>query len=501
MAYWQLVGGALLLTTALYFTSIRFRLGLRDVSGPFLASISDADRIWSCATGLQMNYHLKLHEWYGPLVRIGPKHISFSDSSLIPQIYGITSKFWKSDFYKMFDIKAPGGQVPTVFSVRDENRHRGIKRPIAGAYSMSTMKELEPMNDACSAILLRKLDGMVGQDVDLGKWVHWYAFDVITSITFSNRMGFMEQEKDVQNIIAAIEGRLVYNSIVGQAPYLHKYFFGNAFVTWLVNFIPALAVLNSSRHIVAFAAHNLQRYQNKEFNTVHLQDMLDRFKRYRDGEQVMNDDELLSNAVSNIFAGSDTTAASLRAIFYYLCRNTEAHKKLLAEIDEADRAGELSDPVTFAESQNLRYFQAVIKEALRMHPAVGLLLERLVPTGGAEVAGTHLPEGTVIGMNPWVAARDKVVYGPDPYAFRPERWLEADKQSLKLMERNFLAFGSGTRTCLGRNISQLEISKLVPQVLRRFDFDLAEPGREWTLHCYWFVRQTGLICRVKRRKE
>ncbi|KAK0361528.1 hypothetical protein LTR94_022995 [Friedmanniomyces endolithicus] len=230
--------------------------------------------------------------------------------------------------------------------------------------------------------------------------------------------------------------------------------------------------------------------------------MLDRFKRYRDGEQVMNDDELLSNAVSNIFAGSDTTAASLRAIFYYLCRNTEAHKKLLAEIDEADREGELSDPVTFAESQNLRYFQAVIKEALRMHPAVGLLLERLVPAGGAEVAGFHLPEGTVIGMNPWVAARDKVVYGPDPFAFRPERWLEADEQSLKLMERNFLAFGSGTRTCLGRNISQLEISKVVPQVLRRFEFELADPpGREWTLHCYWFVRQTGLICRVKRRKE
>ncbi|KAK0257084.1 hypothetical protein LTS09_007989 [Friedmanniomyces endolithicus] len=470
--------------------------------------------------GLQMKYHLKLHERYGPLVRIGPKHISFSDSSLIPQIYGITSKFWKvvnlppglreqtklmifqSDFYKMFDIKAPGGQVPTVFSVRDENRHRGIKRPIAGAYSMSTMKELEPMNDACSAILLRKLDGMVGQDIDLGKWVHWYAFDVITSITFSNRMGFMEQEEDVQNIIAAIEGRLVYNSIVGQAPYLHRYLFGNSFVTWLVGFIPALAVLNSSRHIVAFATQNLQRYQNKEFNTVHLQDMLDRFKRYRDGEQVMNDDELLSNAVSNIFAGSDTTAASLRAIFYYLCRNKEAQKKLLAEIDEADRKGELSDPVTFAESQNLRYFQAVIKEALRMHPAVGLLLERLVPAGGAEVAGIHLTEGTVIGMNPWVAARDKVVYGPDPYVFRPERWLEADEQSLKLMERNFLAFGSGTRTCLGRNISQLEISKVVPQVLRRFEFELAgPPGREWRLHCYWFVRQTGLICRVKRRKE
>ncbi|TKA74559.1 hypothetical protein B0A55_04445 [Friedmanniomyces simplex] len=399
-----------------------------------------------------MNYHLKLHEQYGPLVRIGPKHVSFSDSSLIPQVYGITSKFWKSDFYKMFDIKAPGGQVPTVFSVRDENRHKGIKRPIAGAYSMN---------------------------IDFGKWVHWYAFDVITSITFSNRMGFMEQERDVQNIIAAIEGRLVYNSIVGQAPYLHKYLFGNAFTTWLVSFIPAVAILNSSRYIVAFAARNLQRYQNKEFNTVHLQDMLDRFKRFREGEQVMNDDELLSNAASNIFAGSDTTAASLRAIFYYLCRNPEAHKKLLAEIDAADRKGELSDPVTFAEAQNLRYFQAVIKEALRMHPAVGLLLERVVPAGGAEVSGLHLPEGTIVGMNPWVAARDKVVYSPDPYAFRPERWLEADEQRLKVMERNFLAFGSGTRTCLGKNISQLEMAKVVPQVLRRFDFELVEPGREW----------------------
>ncbi|KAK4953238.1 hypothetical protein LTR10_008944 [Elasticomyces elasticus] len=400
----------------------------------------------------------------------------------------------------MFDIKAPGGQVPTVFSVRDETRHKGIKRPIAGAYSMSTMKELEPMNDECSAILLRKLDGMVGQSIDLGRWVHWYAFDVITSITFSNRMGFMEQEKDIQSIIAAIEGRLVYNSIVGQAPYLHRYLFGNTFVTWLAGFVPALAILNSSRYIVAFAARNLQRYQSKDLNTVHLQDMLDRFKRYRDGEQVMNDDELLSNAASNIFAGSDTTAASLRAIFYYLCRNPHAHKKLLAEIDDADSKGELSDPVTFAEAQSLRYFQAVIKEALRMHPAVGLLLERLIPAGGALVSGIQLPEGTIIGMNPWVAARDKIVY-PEPYVFRPERWLEADELHLKMMDRNFLAFGapSSTRMCLGKNISQLEMAKLVPQVLRRFDFELADPGKEWTLHDYWFVRQTGLICKVIRR--
>ena len=151
-----------------------------------------------------------------------------------------------------------------------------------------------------------------------------------------------------------------------------------------------------------------------------------------------------------------------------------------------------------------------------MHPAVGLLLERLVPQGGADISGVWLPGGTIIGMNPWVAARDRTVYGDDAYAFRPERWLEADEQRVKLMERNFLAvcsdvavkhvavadcskFGAGTRTCVGKNISLLEMSKLVPQLLRRFNFELADPTKEWTLHDYWFVKQTGLICRVTSR--
>ncbi|KAF2172538.1 hypothetical protein M409DRAFT_17769 [Zasmidium cellare ATCC 36951] len=484
-----------------YLLSIRYRPGLRQVPGPLLASFSDLDRIISTAKGLCMNYHLKLHEQYGPLVRIGPKHVSISDPSYIPVLYGINSKFWKTDFYMPFDVKTPAGMRPTIFSVRDEHRHRDIRRPIANAYALSTLKELEPMNDACSEVLTRKFDKYVGQDIDLGKWVHWYAFDVITSITFSNTLGMMEQEKDIDRIIESIEGRLMYNSVVGQAPYLHRWLFGNEIGFRLGQLIPAVRVMNSSRYIVSFAAKQLERYNKQEFNTIPLKDMLDRFKRFKDEEQLIDDPAMLSHAVSNIFAGSDTTAASLRAIFYYLTLNKPAHTKLLSEIDTADAQGQLSDPVTFAEAQNLPYFQAVIKEALRMHPAVGLLLERLVPEGGAEIGGVHLPEGTVVGINPWVAARDTATYGADAYEFRPERWLEADEGRLKVMERNFLAFGGGARTCIGKNISMLEMSKLVPQLYRRFDFELSYPGREWTLHDYWFVKQTGLICRVKRRER
>ena len=128
---------------------------------------------------------------------------------------------------------------------------------------------------------------------------------MITSITFSNRLGFMEQEKDINNIIAAIEGRLVYNSIIGQVPWVHPFLFGNSFVAWLANFVPSLAIMNSSKYIVAFTARQLERYDNKEFNTVELQDLLARFKRVKDGELIMDGSELLNATSGNVRKHSD----------------------------------------------------------------------------------------------------------------------------------------------------------------------------------------------------
>lgn len=170
---WSLIPASTLFLAIVYYVSIKFRPGLRSIPGPLLASISDLDRIWSCALGSQMFYHVSLHDKYGPLVRVGPKHVMFSDASLIPKIYGISSKFMKSEFYLPFDVKTPEGMLPTVFSVRDGNWHRDIRRPIANAYALSTLKELEPMNDACSDTFLRKMKEKVGEVIDLGDWVQY----------------------------------------------------------------------------------------------------------------------------------------------------------------------------------------------------------------------------------------------------------------------------------------------------------------------------------------
>lgn len=74
---------------------LRYRRGLRDIPGPFLASISPVDRLWIAASGRGYKTHMDYHQKYGSLVRVGPNHVSVSDPQYIPMIYGIAGKFHK----------------------------------------------------------------------------------------------------------------------------------------------------------------------------------------------------------------------------------------------------------------------------------------------------------------------------------------------------------------------------------------------------------------------
>jgi cytochrome P450 len=142
-------------------------------------------------------------------------------------------------------------------------------------------------------------------------------------------------------------------------------------------------------------------------------------------------------ATSNMQAGSDTTAIFLRAVVYFLLLNPECERKLIAELVRARKAGRLSDVVTWKESRDLPYLDACIKEAGRLHPAVGFALERVVPRGGVELCGKYIAEGTVVGINAWVAHRDCAVFGEDAGMFKPDRWL-GNSERRASMERCLL---------------------------------------------------------------
>lgn len=76
---------------------------------------------------------------------------------------------------------------------------------------------------------------------------------------------------------------------------------------------------------------------------------------------------------------------------------------------------------------------------MRLHPGVGFPLERYVPQEGLDIGDFHIPAGTIVGMNAWVVHRDKTIYGEDAGSFLPDRWIDAEPEQLKLMEKYFFS--------------------------------------------------------------
>jgi cytochrome P450 len=137
--------------------------------------------------------------------------------------------------------------------------------------------------------------------------------------------------------------------------------------------------------------------------------------------------------VNNVGAGSDTTGITLAAVFYHLLSNPHSLKVLQDEIQGTQFARDSA--VSWKEAQSMPYLQACIKEALRLHPAVGMPLERVVPEGGMSVAGNWFQPGTIVGVNAWVLHRNKDVFGQDAEFWNPDRWVKAGTQQLRAMER------------------------------------------------------------------
>ena len=280
---------------------------------------------------------------------------------------------------------------------------------------------------------------------------------------------------------------------IGQLPFLDLLLLKNP----LLRFLDKCGVMSFTFPIVTFAkARMSERLAEMEASdkettnpSVARGDLLSMFLQAKnDRPDFFHDGRVLTMAVSMAFAGSETTGISLAAIFYFLLRNPRCYQRLMDEIDAAVQNQMIQDRATclvsWAESQKLTYLDACVKEAFRLHPAVGLPLERVVPAQGATICGELIPGGTIVGCNAWVIHHREEIFGCDVEEFRPERWLETSKEVRKEMEACMFHFGMGPRTCIGKNISLLEIYKVVPSFLRRFEVGRSSIQRPVALTTY-----------------
>ncbi|KFY50853.1 hypothetical protein V495_00048 [Pseudogymnoascus sp. VKM F-4514 (FW-929)] len=365
-----------------------------------------------------------------------------------------------------------GKSVESMFTTRDPVLHKALKSAVASKYSLSSMLQLEPLFDKCMPLFVAEMDKRAGTAIDFGSWCSWYSFDLTGLLSFQELFGFMEQAKDINGVIESSWSFMSYGALVGQYPYLHKYLLGNP---CLVRFLDRISNANPMRLITETAHAAIKKYDEK--STDLRGDFLEylRQKQLKNPE-TMTDRELINNILIFFVGAVNTNSASLRACFYYLVKTPDTYAKLVKEIQDADAKGLLSENLSFTEGQKLPYLQACIKEALRMYPIVGTPLDRVVPKGGDILSGHFLPEGTVVGISGWATQRDKGIFGDDAESFRPERWLDADKKQVKAMDQSMLAFGQGTRGCVGKYVAMMALTKTVGQIVRVFDMEWAAPS-------------------------
>lgn len=166
--------------------------------------------------------------------------------------------------------------------------------------------------------------------------------------------------------------------------------------------------------------------------------------------------------IAIVLAGGDTTASLLATMAYFLAKFPAVQKRLAAEVDATP------EDLSYTDAKKLKYLDACLLEAKRLTPVARFTPERVVTAGGMTLCGEFIPEGTIIGANGYPISRNRDIYGEDAEEFRPERWLEADTEKKRMMERVLPIFGFGKYLCPGRFIVAVENMKLWPALLREY---------------------------------
>lgn len=322
--------------------------------------------------------------------------------------------------------------------------------------------------------------------MDLAKKVQYFTLDVISSVGLGKTFGMLQSDRDIDNYLqSSEEGLAIGNTALAmgfswltQAPILGRFIAlspkdNNGFGKMMAS---AFRVVDERAASFFSATSN-----NKEKS-----DMLASFMRHG-----LSGDELRSEALEQIIAGSDTTAAAIRGALLHIITNPRVYRKLQREIDDAVTRGDAPasilststrqdvDLITTAQAAKLPYLQAVIRESMRVFTPVSNIFARDVPKDGDTVVvdGEHvfLPggDGVCIGYSAYAMHRSEKIYGKDADAFRPERWLESESELgptrlARMVRTNDLVFGHGHFRCLGRPVAQIELGKTVFEVSHNY---------------------------------
>lgn len=325
---------------------------------------------------------LELHKKYGPVVRVAPNELSYTDSAAVKPIYGhhnASEGFSEFAKDKKEYLRPPNG----VFSMLGANSadHSRFRRLMSHSFSDRGMREMQSRIQDCVGLFIKNLSEQSRKDYqDLVQWYNWATFDMIGDLAFGESFHCLETKTTDPWIISIFRN-------VKAIPFI------GALKRYNLEF---LIPLITPKYLLEARKKNMERSAAKIETRIKggddRGDFWDNVIAKSDFEKGtgMTTQEMVANAGLLVLGGSETTATLLSGATYLLCKNPEVMKKLMDEVREAFNHEYEIDLISV---NKLDYMFAVLDEAMRIYPPVPNQGNRVVPKGGAMVAGKWVPGG------------------------------------------------------------------------------------------------------------
>ncbi|KAI0086796.1 cytochrome P450 [Irpex rosettiformis] len=218
-----------------------------------------------------------------------------------------------------------------------------------------------------------------------------------------------------------------------------------------------------------------------------------------EAEDRLEDDELIAQISTLVFAATDTTSGMMSRLLHLLSEHPEVQEKLRAEITHARDGQDLP----YDQLVQLPYLDAVCKETLRMYPPTPIAFREarqdiVVPlafpirdVNGKEQQQIPITKGTMIVIGIQAANRQKEVWGNDADEWKPDRWLSPLPTSvidahIPGMYSHLMSFLGGTKSCIGFKFAEIEMKVILSVLLEKFTFSRSNKEIYWNMSLVTF---------------